>query len=366
MAITYFLYSIQHKVSGKRYIGKTKNLDRRWKEHAAGRGMAPIIAKAIAKYGADAFIWDILGTTDESEEEANDLERFYIRHHNTLVPFGYNLREGGEGGTPHPDTVAKIRAANLGRKFPEAFRETCRQRELGTIWSPGRIAKRSATNKRNVAQRRAQPRVYRSRGHAVAKYALDGSYIDTYVSAMAAADGKVSLQQGIATSCRPGERTVAGGFQWALTFGVPLGRIPPAGRFAGPRRVLQIHEDGSVLPFDTVSSAAQAVGVNHSAISNAIAGRIQFSGGFRWKYDDDTPVEESRPRKRIKGFAVAQYSLDGEYMASYQDAREAADVKGGGKTSAMCHIQDVARGDRRSACGYRWAATEGVARQWLE
>ena len=43
------------RANGKRYIGKSNNIKRRLNEHRLGKSFAPVICKAIAKYGWDEF-----------------------------------------------------------------------------------------------------------------------------------------------------------------------------------------------------------------------------------------------------------------------------------------------------------------------
>ena len=54
------IYFIQNTVNGKGYIGKVdkegKTVDDRWREHAAGRGSAIHLFRAIKKYGSGNFI----------------------------------------------------------------------------------------------------------------------------------------------------------------------------------------------------------------------------------------------------------------------------------------------------------------------
>jgi len=101
----YWLYCIENKANGKKYIGKTNNVKIRFKSHlaiaAGGKEKYPkhfqYIHAAINKYGKENF-W--FGCIDFcfSEEDALVQEIFWIQFHKTRnYARGYNLTDGGEG-----------------------------------------------------------------------------------------------------------------------------------------------------------------------------------------------------------------------------------------------------------------------------
>jgi len=102
------IYMLVCKVNGKRYIGQSKNIRRRLNEHKRCQSFAPVICKAIAKYGWDAFDKSILEFCPV--EELDKKEIYYIAK---LKP-EYNLSKGG-GGTKgckqSPETIELLRQA---------------------------------------------------------------------------------------------------------------------------------------------------------------------------------------------------------------------------------------------------------------
>jgi len=107
------IYLITHRVSGKRYVGKSVNIRRRWSEHRKGLSHCPALEAALKKYGEDAFSWEILQTCSESE--LNDLECFYIHAFGSVSPAGYNIGYGGEGVTFTEEVRAKLSEATRSR-----------------------------------------------------------------------------------------------------------------------------------------------------------------------------------------------------------------------------------------------------------
>ena len=114
-----YVYMIINTVNQKKYIGYSVNEPekRRIKDHLSGRGNQ-LLEKAVKKYGRDAFSYKVL-ETNVFDELLPDLEKAYIAQFNTVVPHGYNLTYGGEGGgIPSEETRRKLSKASKGRKFP--------------------------------------------------------------------------------------------------------------------------------------------------------------------------------------------------------------------------------------------------------
>ena len=93
--------------SGKRYIGVTKKpLSYRISDHIY---VGSVIGKALLKYGRKAFKTEILVIGEE--EYIYELEKRAIKSFGTMVPNGYNIHEGGQGGRLTESTKQKIGAA---------------------------------------------------------------------------------------------------------------------------------------------------------------------------------------------------------------------------------------------------------------
>ena len=109
------IYKITNIVNGKSYIGKTTRdaVKTRIRQHLRGKGSQPV-KDAIEKYGQDAFTYEILHD-GIIPEFLDDLEKEVIAKFNTVAPHGYNLTDGGEGGSPSEETRRKISKAGKGR-----------------------------------------------------------------------------------------------------------------------------------------------------------------------------------------------------------------------------------------------------------
>ena len=160
---TYTIYKITNLVNGKCYIGQTINtVEHRWAGHCRSSG-CPALAKAIAKYGKDNFIYYAIDTTS-SLEELDRLECYWIKRFNSIAPFGYNLTSGGqEGRFISDEAIAKFSKSLIGHKVSEETRIKI-QKQLS-----GRRIKPVKVNRRKLITRRGQS----------LKKSVIGTHIDT-------------------------------------------------------------------------------------------------------------------------------------------------------------------------------------------
>ena len=91
-------YLITNKINNKGYVGiTTRSLDRRWYEHRnVANSCGKLLAKAINKYGADAFEIKPIASA-KTLENLKEVEKDLIVQFGTKVPNGYNLTDGGDG-----------------------------------------------------------------------------------------------------------------------------------------------------------------------------------------------------------------------------------------------------------------------------
>jgi group I intron endonuclease len=96
-----FIYKITNTITNKCYIGETKKEtpEDRWKDHISAikyNRVCPALQDAVKKYGIDKFTFKVLIIC--FDEDRFIYEREYIKKYNSVVPNGYNILEGGEGG----------------------------------------------------------------------------------------------------------------------------------------------------------------------------------------------------------------------------------------------------------------------------
>lgn len=90
------IYKITNKINGKSYIGKSINIERRFREHKyISSETNKNLVMAYKKYGKENFEFSIL--EECCERELNEKEIYYI---STLKP-EYNRTTGGDGSSGH-------------------------------------------------------------------------------------------------------------------------------------------------------------------------------------------------------------------------------------------------------------------------
>jgi len=98
-------------------VGQTEDIRERWKDHIYDAFHIPnpnkkynrkfYFQNAIAKYGVDAFTWQIIDEL-ETLDQSNEAEEFYIAYLNTIAHNGYNILPGGKNRKVHQATKDKI------------------------------------------------------------------------------------------------------------------------------------------------------------------------------------------------------------------------------------------------------------------
>lgn len=94
------IYMITNKINGKKYIGQSVNIERRWYDHKYKAFYKDEISfdspihQAFRKYGTENFDFTIL--TECSVEELDKKEIDLISEYQSLYPNGYNIMIGGQ------------------------------------------------------------------------------------------------------------------------------------------------------------------------------------------------------------------------------------------------------------------------------
>lgn len=86
------IYRITHLTSGNSYIGCSKNIHARWRDHVrkASADSYMLIGRALAKYGSSAFRFEVIEVCEY--EQLSERESFWVSKE---IP-AYNLTSGGK------------------------------------------------------------------------------------------------------------------------------------------------------------------------------------------------------------------------------------------------------------------------------
>lgn len=121
------VYCVTNTLNGKRYVGQTvQSLAARWRQHKYLASSRSILSAAIAKYGASVFVIREVAQA-RNQSELNELEARLIAEFNTVLPYGYNLRGGGNGGGPWNETTrVKLRTIYSTEEYRTSLSERVR------------------------------------------------------------------------------------------------------------------------------------------------------------------------------------------------------------------------------------------------
>lgn len=189
-----FIYKITNTINGKCYIGETTKSDpeKRWYQHknTIKRGVGcPALQNSVIKHGIDNFKFEILIICFDEDRYKYEIE--YIKKYKTLIPNGYNILEGGPGGSfkgkKHSEETKQLLSKNNKQKYidnPELKKEMSERNKI-YFNEPNIIKHREAMGK--------------STGVKIGQYNLNNELVNTFISISEASRQtgvpKTSIQQ---------------------------------------------------------------------------------------------------------------------------------------------------------------------------
>jgi group I intron endonuclease len=207
-----YIYKITHKESGKSYIGQTvQDLEERWRSHLKRKSNCRYLSYALKKYGKDAFDFKLICIC--FDEDLDKFEQDYMKKYNTMVPNGFNLREGGNSGKQNEETKKKI-STTLKDKFAK-LEIIPKNGWLGKVMTQehkDKIKKGMIGMPKKSEATKQKLREYKTK-YRVLQYTLSGELVNTYESGVDAAKHINSTKSHISSACR-GKRKTLQGFVW--------------------------------------------------------------------------------------------------------------------------------------------------------
>lgn len=116
------IYGWLNTVNGKWYVGQTKILRCRLRKYNRLNFTSQrIFYNAVTKYGIDKFICYKLMDCCPSIVALNYWEKWFIHEKNSMSPYGYNLRNGGDARDLSESTIRHMIASNKVKWTDELF-----------------------------------------------------------------------------------------------------------------------------------------------------------------------------------------------------------------------------------------------------
>ena len=121
------IYEIRNTDTGKVYVGQSKDIMSRWRDHIARlknqKHDNQYLQNAWNKYGAESFSFLILETCEPDFDKLNELEIKWIELKHALDDkYGYNIASGGGNANPYAG-FDKERYKKLRKDISERQRE---------------------------------------------------------------------------------------------------------------------------------------------------------------------------------------------------------------------------------------------------
>ena len=139
----YTVYLRTNLVNGMKYVGQTKSFIGResdWKDLST-RYANKLITKDREEFGLENFDTDVLAEVD-TQDEAWELEKKFIKELDTKFPNGYNMGDGGKdpSGTKHTDESREnMSQAHIGNYLSEETKLKMSKIHKGQIpWNKGK------------------------------------------------------------------------------------------------------------------------------------------------------------------------------------------------------------------------------------
>ena len=124
------IYCIENLKNGKKYIGQSRNIERRWSSHQSafrrGHTGGSLLYRAMAKHGIESFEFRVLEYC--SPKVIDERERFYIQELQSMSnQNGYNIESGGHMGEKISPLVSQRKRGKnnpmFGKKMSKEHKE---------------------------------------------------------------------------------------------------------------------------------------------------------------------------------------------------------------------------------------------------
>lgn len=299
----YTIYS--HKSpSGKYYIGLTcKSCEERWRVNGYGYHTQPKFYRAIKKYGWKNFEHQIIAT-GLTLDEAYDMEKQLIQQYDSFLN-GYNADLGGKGAEGHI--------------VSEELKEHYKQLKLGTKWSE--------EQRKHYMLLAKEP---------IFVYSVAGEFIKEYPSAKLAAEALNIPQSSIINSCNSlrdyNNKYLFVNSKTQGLLSEKLKLFKEKLELKQTDKVFQYDLTGKLIAtFKTVTEAASKNNLRVGSVGQSCSGFKLYIKNTIFLHSNDPAVIKERllqiknapSKSTTKKYIIEQYTLAGEYIATYNSVKEA-------------------------------------------
>lgn len=268
------IYRIINMINSKCYIGKSIDIEFRWKQHLRDIDDNCLIHRAMKKYGIENFILEVV--EECGGDILNDREKYWIKYYDCCVldgnDKGYNMTRGGDGLSRY-DYQFIYDLWDAGHSTSQIKEITgIDKRQLYKILNSHNEYSRSESYIRNY-------------GVKISKFDLNGNFICTYPSMLSAAQDLNIEFRNFCKILKLGHN-----LHFQFRIGDNTDNISPLklSKYVTGRMVAQYSLNGKLINvFPSIRAATRAMGLKSDCcIGNCLRGKGKTAAGFIWKYYD--------------------------------------------------------------------------------
>lgn len=292
------IYKITNKLNNKSYIGQSIRIEGRWLDHINSalkeyaREHDSPLHKSMRINGVENFEMTII--EECNPEDLNSKEQYWIEYYDTYI-HGYNQNKGGTNGEPievcgfdiltgeQLFSYKSISEAEYyhSRGIQESLSDPYSSRTAnGYCWfSKDFVSQHSSDELKEI--------IFNKHPTVVCQLDFDGNLLNKYKSSLDAKESINGSSYGDITLCCENKRQSSDGYQWCYYKDLK-NRIncKYKKRHRSSKRILQYSKDNIFIKaWDSMTQAAEELGLQISHISSTCNGKRNYCGGFIWKYE---------------------------------------------------------------------------------
>ena len=203
-----YIYLITDTTNGKQYVGQhhydKEELDPNY--HGSGNIVRRIFEKRPSTIKEEYL------KTCHTQRELDEWEKYFIFLYDTMSPKGYNLQEGGRGGTPSENTRKRMSEAHKGKTSGMKGKKTSNETKMRMSESHKGLC---SGEKHPMFGKHHKEESRKKVSKTVLQYTLNGELVREWISAHEAAR-TLNIDRGCISQCCCGNTRLKTykGYKW--------------------------------------------------------------------------------------------------------------------------------------------------------
>lgn len=298
---TYYIYKITNINNHKSYIGCTKDIGARIRQHIkTSSDRDNELHIAIDDCGIKNFTFQIIEISD-NKYDGHYLESKYIREYNTIIPNGYNMAYSDGGNPKTKPIVCLSKEGKFIKKYDYLSQTQKDGYDIHSVTASLRSPSRTAMGnmfmylddyEKNGAKKYKNPSD--NIGKPIIQCDLSGNYIKKFSSVSKAADELKLCRSNISANLIMSSKS-CGGYIFVYENDFPIKDISVYKTRVKGKKVVQLDKDTleKINVFENMSDAGRFLGKTggHKNILKVINNIEKSSYGYRWMYLEDYELQ---------------------------------------------------------------------------